>query len=139
MSTGTVVFVGRVAKVFSDGRSLIEIFEEYCEGLSGLEGFSHAIILYWFHQRDSEEHRKTLWVRPRGRPENPLVGVFSSRSPSRPNPIGLCVVELIEVEKCRLVVKGLDAYEGSPVLDIKPYIPRIDAFPHAKTPDWLSS
>jgi tRNA-Thr(GGU) m(6)t(6)A37 methyltransferase TsaA len=71
-----------------------------------------------------------------GRAGAPLVGVFTSRSPSRPNPIALCVVELVHMEGNRLSVRGLDAREGSPVIDIKPYIPRIDAVPGASVPHW---
>ena len=72
-------------------------------------------------------------MRHEGAPE---MGVFATRSPSRPNPIGLCVVELLKLENCSLVVKGLDANVGSPILDVKPYIPRADSIPEAKAPEW---
>ena len=72
-------------------------------------------------------------MRHEGAPE---MGVFGTRSPSRPNPIGLCVVELLKLEDSSLIVKGLDANVGSPVLDIKPYIPRADSIPEAKAPVW---
>jgi tRNA-Thr(GGU) m(6)t(6)A37 methyltransferase TsaA len=65
-------------------------------------------------------------------------GVFACRSPSRPNPIGLCVVELVEVEDCFLIVKVLDALKDSPIIDIKPYIPRADSIPEARVPEWTS-
>jgi tRNA-Thr(GGU) m(6)t(6)A37 methyltransferase TsaA len=80
--------------------------------------------------------RRTLLVFPRRHAVNVETGVFASRSPSRPNPIGLCVVELLKIEECVLTVKGLDALEGSPIIDIKPYIPRADSIPDAKVPDW---
>jgi tRNA-Thr(GGU) m(6)t(6)A37 methyltransferase TsaA len=67
---------------------------------------------------------------------NVETGVFACRSPSRPNPIGLCVVELLKIEKCVLTVKNLDAFEGSPIIDIKPYIPKADSIPNARVPEW---
>jgi tRNA-Thr(GGU) m(6)t(6)A37 methyltransferase TsaA len=114
----------------------IRIFAQYRPGLEGLEKYSHAILLYWFHQRDTPQERETLTVTPRRHPGAPQVGVFSTRSPTRPNPIGLCVVELIKIEDCALTVRGLDAIPGSPVLDIKPYNPRADSIPKARIPEW---
>ncbi|MEM4201615.1 MAG: tRNA (N6-threonylcarbamoyladenosine(37)-N6)-methyltransferase TrmO, partial [Candidatus Hadarchaeum sp.] len=87
---------------------------------------------------DTIEQRQVLQVIPKRHPGAPLVGVFASRSPTRPNPIGMCVVELIRVENCRLRVKGLDAVEGSPIVDIKPYLPRADSVPGARAPEWTS-
>ncbi|MCK4435646.1 SAM-dependent methyltransferase, partial [Candidatus Bathyarchaeota archaeon] len=66
------------------------------------------------------------------------TGVFACRSPSRPNPIELCVVELMKVEGCNLTVKGLDAFENTPIIDIKPYLPRADSIPDARVPGWTS-
>ncbi|MBS7634374.1 SAM-dependent methyltransferase [Candidatus Bathyarchaeota archaeon] len=76
------------------------------------------------HLRDNEAERQTLLVFPKRHTVNVETGVFACRSPSRPNPIGLCVVELMRVDGCILTVKNLDAFEGSPIIDIKPYIPR---------------
>ncbi|MHC1599226.1 MAG: tRNA (N6-threonylcarbamoyladenosine(37)-N6)-methyltransferase TrmO [Candidatus Methanospirareceae archaeon] len=129
-------FIGVVEKANEKGVSKVRIFDEFCEGLGGLDTFSHIIILYWFHLRATEERRRVLKVIPKGRPGNPEVGVFTSRSPSRPNPIGLCVAELVKQEGNILSVKGLDAFEGAPIIDIKPYIPQIDAFPKAAVPQW---
>jgi tRNA-Thr(GGU) m(6)t(6)A37 methyltransferase TsaA len=129
---GQINFIGVVEKDASE----VRIFPEFCRGLQGLENYSHLIILYWFHQRDSPEERRTLHVIPKRHLGAPQVGVFSSRSPSRPNPIGFCVVELVRIENCILEVKGFDAVEGSPVIDIKPYLPRADSIPDAKTPNW---
>ncbi|MGB9959590.1 MAG: tRNA (N6-threonylcarbamoyladenosine(37)-N6)-methyltransferase TrmO [Candidatus Bathyarchaeales archaeon] len=130
-----VRFIGVVEEAGGQ-RAKVMVFPEFCGGLKGIEGFSHLIILYWVHLRDSEAERLTLLVFPRRHKVNVETGVFACRSPSRPNPIGLCVVELLEVENCVLTVKGLDAFEGSPIVDIKPYIPRIDSFPEARVPDW---
>ncbi len=135
MACGTVRFIGVVEEAGGQ-RAKVRVFPEFCGGLKGIEGFSHLIILYWVHLRDSKAERRTLLVFPRRHKVNVETGVFACRSPSRPNPIGLCVVELLEVENCVLTVKGLDAFEGSPIVDIKPYIPRIDSFPEARVPDW---
>jgi tRNA-Thr(GGU) m(6)t(6)A37 methyltransferase TsaA len=116
--------------------AIIHVFPEYCAGLKGVGDFSHLIILYWIHLRDTEEQRRTLLIFPKHHAWNVETGVFSSRSPSRPNPLGLCVVELLKVEGCVLTVKGLDALEKSPIVDIKPYIPRADAIPEARVPEW---
>jgi tRNA-Thr(GGU) m(6)t(6)A37 methyltransferase TsaA len=131
--TGQINFIGFVDK----GTTKVRILPEFCKGLQGLEDFSHLIILYWFHQRDTPDERRTLQVTPKRHPGAPQVGVFSTRSPSRPNPIGICVVELLGIKNCILEVKGLDAAEGSPIIDIKPYLPRADSIAHARTPEWV--
>ena len=131
-----VKFIGLVES--SGEESEIKIFQEFCSGLQGITNFSHIIVLYWFHLRDNERERQTLQVVPRRHRCALQVGVFASRSPSRPNPIGLCVVKLIKIEECTVTVKGLDALEGSPIIDVKPYIPRADAIPEARVPEWTS-
>lgn len=133
---GDVKFIGVVEEAGELSR--VRIFPEFCTGLQSLEGFSHIIVLYWFHLRDREEERSVLQVVPRRHPGAPQVGVFASRSPSRPNPIGLCVTELVKLQGCTLLVRGLDASESSPVIDIKPYIPRDDCIHDAKVPGWTS-
>ena len=132
---GVVKFIGRVVEVKGD-EARIEMKAEYCRGLFHLDHFSHLTVLYWLHLRDNEDDRKTLRVIPMRHEGAPEMGVFGTRSPSRPNPIGLCVVELLKLEDCTLLVKGLDAKEGSPILDVKPYIPRADSIPEAKVPEW---
>jgi tRNA-Thr(GGU) m(6)t(6)A37 methyltransferase TsaA len=105
---------------FSDTVSEIEIFEAYGEGLKDVENHRNLVILSWFDRSD----RAVLHATP---PHTGVEhGVFATRSPERPNPIGLCVVELIEREGRRLVVRGLDSIDGTPVIDIKPYSPGID-------------
>jgi len=132
---GKLCFIGVVEKA-GEQEATIRVFSEFCAGLKGIEGFSHLIILYWIHLRDNEEERQTLLVFPKKHAVNVETGVFACRSPSRPNPIGLCVVELLKFEDCSLTVKDLDALEGSPIIDIKPYIPRADAIPNARVPEW---
>ena len=93
----------------------IRVFDEYVEGLEGLEEYSHIIVVYVFHE--AREAKLKLKHRVTGR----QLGVFATRYPPRQNPIAVSVVELVELEGPRLRVRGLDAWTGSPVLDIKPY------------------
>jgi len=119
MERGEVRFIGKVTAVEED-ISTIEIYPEYSEGLYRLEAYQKIYILYWFHRRDNEKHRSVLRVVPRRHGETEERGVFASHSPSRPNPIGLTAVELLAVDGRFLRVRGLDAYEDSPIIDIKP-------------------
>lgn len=105
----------------------VEVLEPYAEGLTAIDGFSHLILLFWMH-RLREGRRGQLVIKPRGLlrhgltpDELPTIGVFASDSPARPNPIGLTIVELLAREGRLLTVRGLDAFDGTPVLDIKPY------------------
>ncbi len=100
--------------------SQVVLREELAEGLNGISGFSHLFILFYLNQI-TDEHRKTLKVHPRGRQDMPLTGIFAARTMLRPNPIGLTLVELVKVDGNVLTVRGLDAYDGTPVLDVKPY------------------
>ncbi|HIH70428.1 MAG TPA: tRNA (N6-threonylcarbamoyladenosine(37)-N6)-methyltransferase TrmO [Methermicoccus shengliensis] len=108
----------------------LEVFEQYAEGLKDIEQCSHLIVLYWQHRSRRDV---LLATPPHDRREH---GVFATRSPHRPNPIGLCVVELLKREGTTLRVRGLDALDGSPLIDIKPYSARADCVPHA-TIGWL--
>ncbi len=94
----------------------IEIFSEYAEGLSDIEGCSHIIVIFWMHKSSFT----SLMVRPRHHPEKSR-GVFATRSPDRPNPLGMTILELIERKGNILKVKRIDMIDGTPVLDIKPY------------------
>ena len=115
--------------------SEIEIDPALGEGLEGLEEFSHIWILWWLDR--SQKAPSSLKVRPEGRPEKPLVGLFATRSPRRPNPIALTAVQLLAREGTRLRVSGLDAARGTPVLDIKPYLRRGDCIPEATMAHWV--
>jgi len=106
------------------------------EALDGIDGFSHILIIFYLH-KVGEERRSRLKVHPQGRKELPLTGVFATRSPVRPNPIGVTVVKLLERRENVLKVLGLDAYDGTPVLDVKPYLRRDDLLKEATIPDWL--
>ncbi len=114
--------------------SQIELAPELGPALEGLEEFSHIVVLFAFHRR---EEPPLLQVRPERRADMPLVGVLATRSPRRPNPIGMAVVALLRREGTVLHVRGLDALDGSPVLDIKPYLPRGDQAEAPRLPAWL--
>lgn len=101
--------------------------------LTGIEEWSHLIILFWMDQLAGKP--VPLITHPRHRTDLPEVGVFSARGPERPNPIGLAVVELLKRDKNILTVKALDAYDGTPVLDIKPY-DAFDAVTELRAPQW---
>ena len=114
--------------------SQIVLRDDLVEGLSGISDYSHLFVLFYLNQVSSEQ-RKTLKVHPRGRQDMPLVGVFVARTMLRPNPIGLTLVELVKVEGNVLTVRGLDAYDATPVLDIKTY-DFWDMVENAKVPEW---
>jgi tRNA-Thr(GGU) m(6)t(6)A37 methyltransferase TsaA len=113
----------------------IEIDAAWARALDGLEEFSHIWVVWWLDRY--EEPPDFTHVRPERREEMPLVGIFATRSPRRPNPIAVTAVRLLAHEGSRLRVRGLDAYEGTPVLDIKPYLRRGDLIPEATAPGWL--
>jgi tRNA-Thr(GGU) m(6)t(6)A37 methyltransferase TsaA len=102
--------------------------------LDGLEEFSHIVVLYWPH-RLPPEGRATTRVHPLGSPDFPEVGVFATQSPTRPNPVLTTTVRLLGRRGNVLRVAGLDALDGSPVLDIKPYVP--DYFKDVRLPEWM--
>jgi len=115
--------------------SEIAIKEELAECLEGLEDFSHIIVVYWMHRVPAGE-RPPSKVHPRGRADLPLVGLFATRAPHRPNPLGVCVARLEQRKGNILQVVGLDAIDGTPVVDIKPYMPRLDSPPDVRVAGW---
>ena len=137
--------IGKVHSEVTSGRdenwgdvvSEIEIAPEYASGLRGLESFSHILVIYWMHEAkfDSAKH---LIRCPREREDMPLLGIFTQRAKHRPNPIGVTAVRLLSVTGGSLQVQGLDAIDGTPVLDIKPYVPAFDAAGDAVTPEWVT-
>jgi len=98
----------------------VEVFPEYAEGLKDLEGFSHIILIYHFYL----SKKSSLKVKPFM--DNRIHGVFSTRAPSRPNSIGISVVRLIMIERNTLYIRDVDIVDGTPLLDIKPYVPEFD-------------
>jgi len=117
--------------------SEIIVNEDMNEALSGIDEFSHIIVIYWMHKTPASE-RSIKKVHPKRNLNLPLVGVFATRSPARPNPIGIATVKLLECRDNILKVIGLDAIDGTPVLDIKPHIPGSDSPTPARIPGWLT-
>jgi tRNA-Thr(GGU) m(6)t(6)A37 methyltransferase TsaA len=109
----------------------VEIEPEYADGLEDIEGFSHIILLYSFHLSKGY----SLKVKPFL--DDNLHGVFATRAPRRPNPIGISVVRLLRVEDCTLQIADVDTVDGTPLLDMKPYVPEFDVRKVERT-GWLS-
>jgi tRNA-Thr(GGU) m(6)t(6)A37 methyltransferase TsaA len=108
---------------------------DFADALEGLKEFSHLIVLFWFHLSPAGENAAHK-THPQMRQDLPLVGVFATRSPVRPNPLGMAVVKLEGHIKNVLIVTGLDALDGTPILDIKPYLPG-DSVAKIEVPDWV--
>ncbi|MBD3173498.1 tRNA (N6-threonylcarbamoyladenosine(37)-N6)-methyltransferase TrmO [Candidatus Bathyarchaeota archaeon] len=109
---------------------------EYAPGLLGLEGFSHLLVLTFLHEAEYNPE-KHLRRRPQEREDMPILGIFAQRARHRPNRIGVTAVEVLEVGETRVKVRALDAIDGTPVIDIKPYVPVYDSR-NAKTPEWMN-
>jgi tRNA-Thr(GGU) m(6)t(6)A37 methyltransferase TsaA len=114
----------------SSVRGTVNVFPEYAEGLRDLDGFSHVMLLYHFHRAAQARLVVTPFMDSRPR------GVFATRAPARPNPIGLSVVRLLKIEGHTLHVENIDILDGTPLLDVKPYVPEFDHHP-ADRVGWL--
>lgn len=117
--------------------SEVVLDETLADGLEGIEAFSHVLVLYWMH-RAAEAEPVRMRRRPQGREDMPEVGIFAQRARHRPNPVGVTAVELLRREKNRLVVRGLDAINGTPVVDVKPYVPKFDSIDSPRVPAWMN-
>ena len=113
-----------------EGEGTIEIFEEYAEGLDDLDGFSHIWIIYHFHRSRGFKLKVTPFM------DDVERGLFSTRAPRRPNPVGLSLLRLMKIDGNILHVSELDLLDGTPLLDIKPHFPDIDTRPEVKS-GWL--
>ncbi len=116
--------------------SEIHFEERYAPGLAGLNEFSHILVVFYMHKSTFEEGAH-LQRRPQGRQDMPLIGIFAQRAKHRPNPIGVTAVELLVVRGNIITVRGLDAIDGTPDLDVKPYFPVYDCRVEARTPGWV--
>lgn len=116
--------------------SEIEIFSDYDGILEGIEDFSHIMVLYWPHLID-EARRSLRQTRPMGRADMPLKGIFSTCSPARPNPVLVSTVRLVERKDNVLRVQGFEAIDGSPVIDIKPFVEMSHGADNPAVPDWM--
>lgn len=110
----------------------VEIFPEFADGLKDLDGFSHIILLYHFHQVKEHRLRVTPFLDTQPR------GLFATRAPKRPNPLGLSIVKLISIQDNLLTIENVDILDGTPLLDLKPYIPDFDNPPVTRI-GWLEN
>ena len=117
---------------------MIEIQDVFREALLGIEQFSHIIVFCWVHKNDRPDQRKILQVHPRGDKNNPLTGVFATRSPVRPNPVAISTCKLLKIKENLLTVDEIDAFDGTPVIDIKPYIAENDRITDSRIPPWVN-
>jgi tRNA-Thr(GGU) m(6)t(6)A37 methyltransferase TsaA len=115
----------------------IEMYPEMADLLDGIEDFSHLLVLYWAHLVP-EGGRSLLKVHPIGREEFPLTGVFATCSPARPNPVLVNAVRLLERKGNILRVSGLEAVDGTPLVDVKPYVPMYFRVEDARLSDWMN-
>ena len=117
--------------------SEVEIDAQWAEGLEGLAEFSHIWVITWLNRVQPEERGGRMRVHPERRQDLAAVGLFATRSPRRPNPIAITAVELLGVRGRVLTVKGLDMLDGTPVLDIKPYLAHGDRISGTRAPRWI--
>ena len=128
--------IGSVQK--EAGRTALVLHADAAPGLLGLDGFSHVWVLWWFDRNDTPHQRSILQVHPRGNKENPLTGVFATRAPVRPNLIGMTLCRVLSVTNNIVEVEGIDAFDATPILDLKPYTIGNDRPRGPLTfPDWL--
>ena len=133
----TVYPIGCVRK--AKGKTEIVLDKQYRPGLLGLDGFSHIYVYWWFDRNDTPDKRAPLQIHPSppGNMAHPLTGVFATRSPFRPNLIGMTLCKVISVKDNVIEIDGIDAFANTPVLDIKPHVPRFDSASNATIPWWL--
>ncbi|MBT8356313.1 MAG: tRNA (N6-threonylcarbamoyladenosine(37)-N6)-methyltransferase TrmO [Desulfobacterales bacterium] len=126
--------VGFIRK--KDDTVFIEIDKKYNAALLGLEQFSHINVLYWFHENDTPENRSTLQVYPCKNKKNPLTGVFATHSPLRPNLIAMSLCKILSINETSIKIDKIDAFHGSPVIDIKCFFPAKLSIPDVIVPNW---
>ena len=114
----------------------IEVHQAYRPAMAGLEDFSHIHVFFWFHENDNAEGRTVLKVHPCRDPQNPLTGVFATHSPLRPNLIGMSLCRILSITADRIYLDRIDAFDDTPVLDIKCFIPTSRNLVDLRLPDW---
>lgn len=124
---------------WNEVESRIEINADLAPGLQGLADFSHVVVIFALDRIPPFDKKKQLLRQPRGMEHLPPVGVFAQRTKFRPNPIGVTPAQLVSINGNVLTVRGLDALDGTPVLDVKPYIPEFDGVENesVKMADWV--
>ncbi len=130
--------IGKIS--VNEGGMFIELEPKYIPALQALDGFSHLNIIWWFSDFDNKEARNTLETQQPYKKAPAVMGIFATRSPIRPNPIALSVIEIIRIdyEKGIIQIAYIDANDGTPVLDIKPYTPSLDRVETPGVPEWCS-
>ncbi len=118
---------------FDDEITEIVVDEDYAGGLDNITEYSHVIVVFWMDQ----VNECNLHHRPQGNPDVPVVGIFACRCPQRPNPIAISTVKLLGRDGNKIRVKGLDAIDGTPVIDIKPVWPKYDGGEDIRVPGWV--
>jgi tRNA (adenine37-N6)-methyltransferase len=130
----SLISLGAVKR--SGNRTFLVLDKKYAPGLVSVADFSHIMVFYWCDRNDTPEKRAVLQFNRRNK-TSPLTGIFATRSPARPNPIAITTCKIIQVRDNYVEIEWIDAFDDSPIIDIKPYIPRNDSFPQAKTPVWV--
>ncbi len=133
--------VSPIGKISISKRGMfIELESKYIPALQGLDGFRHLNIIWWFSGFDNEEARNTLETPQPYKKAPEVMGIFATRSPIRPNPIALTTVQVIDIdyEKGIIQIAYIDANDGTPILDIKPYTPSLDRVETPGVPAWCS-
>lgn len=118
--------------------SRVVVRPELADALLNLGDYSHVVIVFWPHKVPEDVRGSKHQLHPRDDPQNPLMGILATRSQIRFNPILVSAVKLLSVKGNVLKVRGLDAIDGTPVLDVKPYLPHYDGIPDARVPKWVS-
>ncbi|HNU79627.1 MAG TPA: SAM-dependent methyltransferase [Bacillota bacterium] len=138
MENYQVSSIGRIN--INGGGMFIELEAEYITALQALDGFSHINVIWWFSDFDNKEARETLETQQPYKKAPAVMGIFATRSPIRPNPIALSAAEVIHIdyEKGIIQIAYIDANDGTPVLDIKPYTPSLDRVEAPGVPEWCS-
>jgi len=126
--------IGTVKK--DKGHTTLVMNKDVQPALLGLDKYSHVLVFWCFDRNDTPEKRTVLQVHPRGNKENPLTGVFACRCPMRPNPLALTLCRIISVKGNEVEIEKIDAFDGTPILDLKPFIPGYDSVDGATAPKW---
>lgn len=134
----SIVQVGQIKR--ENGRIYLAIDEPYWPGLRQLEHFGYVQVLWWFSGSQDEDSRQVLQSKPPCGKDVPITGVFASRWPERPNPIGLTTAQVLEVnhEEGTVDVGNIDASDGTPIVDLKAYLPVCDRVKAIKVPEWIA-
>jgi len=130
--------IGRVN--ISEEGAYIKLESKYVKALQALDGFSHLNIVWWFSNYDTEERRNIIEAPTPYKNAPPVMGIFATRSPFRPNPIALSTVQIIQIDhiKGTIQITYIDAENNTPILDIKPYTPSLDRVETPSVPEWCS-